>query len=124
MEATNTQAGQKPRKKAGRKPRAANATLTRRELSLNINKKLPAGTKCSAAMILDIEQLTIECMADAMLQGRNFEFRDFGVFTTSMHKARVGRDPHHPDVTYAVPGHRVVRFRAGQLLRDKVAKHQ
>ena len=50
------------------------------------------------------------------------EFRDFGVFTVSEHKPHVGRDPHHPERTYEVPAHRVVRFRAGQLLRERVAK--
>ena len=40
VSATTESATTKPRKKAGRKPRAKEATLTRRELALNIHKKL------------------------------------------------------------------------------------
>lgn len=113
---------QKPRKKAGRKPRAANATLTRRELALNIHKKLPAGKKCSAALILDIVQLTIECMADAMLQGRHIEFRDFGVFEVLTRKSRLGRNPNNPQNTVVIPARRTVKFKLSRKLMERLAE--
>ena len=43
MEETNMN-----RKKAGRKPRAAEETMTRRELAVNVHKKLGRRARCSA----------------------------------------------------------------------------
>ena len=92
--------------------------LTKRELVRIITAK----TNLQQAVALDVVRIVFDAISDALVRGGHCEFRDFGVFATSMHKDRIGRDPHRPDVTYAVPGHRVVRFRAGQLLRDRVAK--
>ena len=102
------------------KRKSTGPLLTRRELVRIITAK----TDLQQSVALDVVRIVFDAISDALVRGGHCEFRDFGVFTTSMHKDRVGRNPHRPDVTYAVPGHRVVRFRAGQLLRDRVAKQQ
>ncbi len=103
-----------------KKKESTGPVLTKRELA----RAVVSETGMSQQGALDVVRIVFDAISEALVGGGRCEFRDFGVFTTSMHKDRVGRDPHHPDVTYAVPGHRVVRFRAGQLLRDRVAKQQ
>lgn len=111
---------QKPRKKAGRKPRAANSTLTRRELAVLVHKKL--GTKCSASLVLDVVQTSIECLADAMLQGRHIEFRDFGVFEVLTRRSRLGRNPNNPKDTVIIPERKTVKFKLSRKLLQKLAE--
>ena len=94
--------------------------LTKRELVRIITAK----TNLQQAVALDVVRIVFDAISDTLVRGGHCEFRDFGVFTVSSHKSRIGRNPHKPEVTYEVPEHRVVRFRAGQLLRDKVAKQQ
>ena len=94
--------------------------LTKRELVRIVS----ARTGLQQLVALDAIRIVFDAVSDTLVRGGRCEFRDFGVFSTSVRKGHVGRDPHRPEITYEVPGHRVVRFRAGQLLRDKVAKQQ
>ena len=94
--------------------------MTKRELVRLIGAK----TGLQQTVALDVVRIVFDAVSDTLVRGGHCEFRDFGVFTVSSHKSRIGRNPHKPEVTYEVPEHRVVRFRAGQLLRDKVAKQQ
>ena len=100
------------------KRKSTGPLLTKRELGRLIGAK--TGLQQTAS--LDIVRIVFDAISDTLVRGGHCEFRDFGVFTVSSHKSRIGRNPHKPEVTYEVPEHRVVRFRAGQLLRDKVAK--
>ena len=59
-----------------------------------------------------------ETTLDALVAGKHCEFRDFGVFTTTLHKPRIGRNPKKPTQTYKVPGRRAVRFKPGKRFRD------
>ncbi len=111
----------KPRKKAGRKPRAKEATLTRRELAVNIHKKLGRSPKCSASLVLDIVQLSIDCMAEAMLEGRHIEFRDFGVFEVLTRRSRLGRNPNNPQNTVVIPARRTVKFKLSRKMMERLA---
>ena len=111
----------KTRKKPGRKPRAKDTTLTRRELAVNIHKKLGKGSKCSAALVLDIVQLTIDCLADAMLEGRHIEFRDFGVFEVLTRRSRLGRNPNDPLNTVVIPARRTVKFKLSRKMMERLA---
>ena len=94
--------------------------LTKRELVRTMSMELDI----TQPLALSAINLVFSEICKALVAGGHCEFRDFGVFTVSSHKSRIGRDPHHPERTYEVPEHRVVRFRAGQLLRDKVAKEK
>lgn len=100
------------------KRKVSGPLLTKRELV----RLIGAETGLQQAVALDVVRLVFGAISDTLVRGGHCEFRDFGVFTVAAHKARIGRDPHHPERTYEVPEHRVVRFRAGQLLRERVAK--
>ena len=112
----------KPRRKAGRKPRAKDETLTRRELASSIHKKLKG--KYPTSLILDIVQSTLDCMADAMIAGKHIEFRDFGVFEVIVRKARLGRNPNSPSNTVIIPARRTVKFKLSRKMMSKLAEVQ
>ncbi len=107
------------RKRAGRKPRAAEETMTRRELSANIYKKLhkqPRTRKVTAQQILDIVQATIDGLQEAILEVKHIEFRDFGVFEVITRKSRLGRNPNDPQHTVVIPPRRTVKFKPSRKL--------
>ena len=102
------------------KRKSTGPLMTKRELVRLIGAK----TGLQQTVALDVVRIVFDAVSDTLVRGGHCEFRDFGVFAVSSHKPRIGRNPHKPEVTYEVPEHRVVRFRAGQLLRERVAKGQ
>ena len=103
----------------GRRPRAAHATMTRRELAQKIHERL--GRSFTANEMLDCVQAMIDCMAEAMLEGRHIEFRDFGVFEVVERKARLGRNPRKPDELFPIPARRIIKFKMARKLMDQLS---
>ena len=50
------------------------------------------------------------------------EFRDFGVFEVCVRKARIGRNPNKPENVVTIPERKVVKFKAGKLMKAAVLK--
>ncbi len=60
-------------------------------------------------------------MTEALGNGDKVEFRGFGIFDVYTRKPRVGRNPKNPQAgQYQIPAKRVVRFRAGKQITDKL----
>lgn len=116
---TNTQAGQKPRKKAGRKPRAKDMTMTRRDLASLIHAKL--GRRCTTQTALEVVQTALDCMGEALIKGRYIEFRDFGVFAVLKRRSRLGRNPNDPTATVIIPERRSIKFKPSRNLLKRLA---
>ncbi len=91
--------------------------MTKRDLVVRISKE----TNIPQQDVFAIVQKTLDYITDAMEQGQHVEFRDFGVFDVCRRKERVGRNPNNPGVSVPIPEHNVVRFRAGKLMRERVA---
>ncbi len=72
------------------------------------------------ADIRSVLQLALDHMVDALAKGERIEFREFGVFETIQRRPRIGRNPGNPQQTYQVPAHRVVRFKPGKSMKEKV----
>ncbi len=109
----------KPRKKAGRKPRAADETMTRRELASLVYKKIHGNAKTrrvSAQTVLDVVQSSIDVLQEAILQGKHIEFRDFGVFEVIVRRSRQGRNPNKPDISIPIPPRRTVKFKPSRKM--------
>lgn len=92
--------------------------LTKQDLVKILNKKV--GLTHSFA--LESVNAVLDSIADALVAGKHCEFRDFGVFSTVLHKPRIGRNPKNPSQTYQVPGRRAVRFKPGKRFRDGLRK--
>ena len=66
-----------------------------------------------------IVQKTFDVIVDALNRNEKVELRNFGVFKVKERKARFGRNPRTGD-TVPVPPRRVVVFKAGLEMKQKV----
>ena len=68
-----------------------------------------------------VVQFVIDRLTEALASGRRIEFRGFGVFAPQIRKSKVGRNPKHPEAgTCNIPARKVVRFRVGRELNEKL----
>lgn len=93
-------------------------TITKHELVNRIFAEM--GTTVSQADVLEIVQKTIDYIAEALVKGDRVVLRNFGSFFIKDVAPKVGRNPRTPDKTISIPARRVVRFKAGKVLRDAV----
>ena len=61
----------------------------------------------------------LECMANALAEGKRIEVRGFGSFSLHYRASRVGRNPKTGDAV-AVPEKHVPHFKPGKELRERV----
>lgn len=66
-------------------------------------------------------QAVLEIMRDRLVEGHRLEFRGFGVMDVFTRQPKIGRNPKRPqDGPYQIPAKRVVRFRTGRELDDRL----
>jgi nucleoid DNA-binding protein len=92
--------------------------LTKKEIVEVVYRR----TQMSRADIGTTLDIILEAMAKAILDGRNIELRNFGVFEQQIRKSRVGRNPNRPSDVVVIPERRAVKFRAGKNLFDAMQK--
>ena len=61
-----------------------------------------------------------EVITEELANGGCVKIAGFGKFEIKERKARTGRNPLRPSVTYNVPASKSVKFTAGQRLKDAV----
>lgn len=91
--------------------------LTKRDIVLKIfenSKDIPQ------SKIQETVQMTLDIVLDALVEGRNVELRNFGVFEIQKRKARVGRNPNRPETDVVIPTRAVVKFKAGKVLKARI----
>ena len=93
--------------------------LTKREIVLGICEKR---TGIPQKQIVDVVQLVIDHVQDALAEGRNVEIRNFGVFEVQRRKARIGRNPNKPENIVTIPARLVVKFKVGKVLKAQLKK--
>jgi nucleoid DNA-binding protein len=90
--------------------------LTKRDLVVRI----AAETGLVQQDVYAVLQKTLDHITDSMVEGRNVEFRDFGVFDVRSRKARKGYNPSQPGNYIDIPARRVVKFKPGKKMRERV----
>lgn len=90
--------------------------LTKRDIVVSIAKE----TGLIQQDVMKVVQKTLDYIADAVVEGRNVELRNFGVFEVRVRKSRVGRNPNKPDIDVPIPEQPVVKFKVGKELRKRV----
>ena len=110
----------KPKSRVGRKARKPGATMTRLDLALEIHARKKG--KISIREAHENVQLMIECMLEALVDGRYIEFRDFGTFETVEREERVGRNPRRPQDTYVIPKRKTIRFKPSRSVVQSIAE--
>ena len=68
-------------------------------------------------------QKTLDYITESLAQGKNVEFRNFGVFEVQTRKSRIGRNPNQPTHVVTIPARRVVKFKMGKIMKQRVTKN-
>lgn len=92
-------------------------SFTRIDLALALSKKRNICVDDAKKTV----QAVLEIMGDRLVAGDRLEFRGFGVMDVFMRQPKIGRNPKRPqDGPYQIPAKRVVRFRTGRELDDRL----
>jgi DNA-binding protein HU-beta/integration host factor subunit alpha len=98
------------------------ATLTKRELSIQITDKLGAkGLELTQQEVLEVVQTLIDEITESLAQGDTVVMRNFGTFQVRETKAKIGRNPKKPGKDVIIPARAAVKFKPGKELKEKVA---
>ena len=92
-------------------------SVTKRELARRVAER----AAMPQAQTLELVQLTLEAISEALLEERRLELRGFGIFEIKTRAARKARDP-RTKTTMDVPPRNTVSFRASQSLKDALAE--
>ena len=94
------------------------ANLTKRDLVVKISNE----TGLVQHDVLEVIQRTLDHITDSLAENEAVELRNFGIFEVRLTKARVGRNPNQPGSSFTIPPRATVKFKAGKVMRQKVAK--
>lgn len=95
-------------------------TMTKRKIAIEVAERANLTQNQAFAAV----QATLDVIVDELAGGGHIELRGFGVFEIVTQKSRIGRNPNRPEITVEIPERKVVKFRAGRDLADKVQKLQ
>lgn len=97
------------------------SNFTRNELSVELSLKLDIPVDRAKAVV----DHTLDTLICALCEGKRVQFRGFGFFDVVQRKEKVGRNPKKPNAAqYLIPARRMVRFRIGKQLFDKLNPEQ
>jgi len=97
------------------------ASLTKRNLIVDITNKL-AHLELTQAVVSEIIDQFMESVTEQLCAGDKVIIRNFVVFQAVELKAKVGRNPRDPEIDIPIPASAVVKFKAGKVLKAKVAQ--
>ena len=92
------------------------ATTTKREIA----ERVAQMTGLPQVSVKQVVQALLDEIVTELSSSNRLEFRDFGVFEVVVRKARTGRNP-RTGSKVAVPPKRVVTFKMGKVMKDKVS---
>ncbi len=90
-------------------------TITKRELVNRIAEE----TDLTKVAVRDVIQSFLDSIVDELSQGNRLEFREFGVFEVRERAARLAQNPKTLEKV-EVPAKRVVKFKVGRVMRQRV----
>ena len=91
-------------------------TITKKELVNRIADR----NRVTKVVAKDIIQSFLDAIISELAAGNRLEFREFGVFETKERAARKAQNP-RTLVRVDVPAKRIVKFKVGRLMRQKVS---
>jgi integration host factor subunit beta len=92
-------------------------TVTKKELVARIADK----THQTKVVAKDIIQMFLDEIIRELGNGNRLEFREFGVFEIKERAARKAQNPRTLEKV-SVPAKRVVKFKVGRLMKERVAR--
>ncbi|NLX24783.1 MAG: integration host factor subunit beta [Lentisphaerae bacterium] len=90
--------------------------MTKRDLVMRIAEE----TNLIQSDVYTVIQKSLDYIVEALEQGENVEFRNFGVFEVRERKQRIGRNPNKPENVVTIPARKVVKFKPGKIMREKI----
>ena len=90
-------------------------TITKKELVNRIADR----TGQTKVVVKDVLQHFLDEIISELAEGNRLEFREFGVFEVRTRAARRAQNPRTLEKVH-VPAKRVVKFKVGRLMREKV----
>ncbi len=93
-------------------------TVTKKELVNRIAEE----TDQTKVVVKNILQRFLDHIIEELSQGNRLEFREFGVFEIRERAARRAQNPRTLEKV-SVPAKRVVKFKVGRLMRERVSLH-
>ena len=95
-------------------------TITKKELINRISEQTRhSKTPLTKVVVKEILQRFLDEIIDELAAGNRLEFREFGVFEVRERAARRAQNPRTLEKVH-VPGKRVVKFKVGRLMRERV----
>jgi integration host factor subunit beta len=91
------------------------ATITKKELVNRIAER----TGQTKVITKEIIQQFLDAIISELANGNRLEFREFGVFEVKPRRARRAQNPRTLEKV-DVPPKRVVKFKVGRIMRDRV----
>jgi nucleoid DNA-binding protein len=91
-------------------------TMTKRKIAIAVAER----TNLTQQQAFAAVQATLDVIVDELAGGGHIELRGFGVFEIVTQKSRIGRNPNRPEIPVPIPERKVVKFRAGRKLAEKV----
>lgn len=98
-------------------PADSKATTTKKELVNRISDR----TGHTKVVVKEIVQMFLDEMIGELARGNRLEFREFGVFEVRDRAARRAQNPRTLEKV-DVPSKRVVKFKIGRLMRERVCE--
>jgi len=89
--------------------------MTKNEIVTRISDR----TDMKQAEVKKVVQMAIDIIVESLSRGEAVELRNFGIFRVKSRKPRLGRNP-QTGANIKIPGKKVVAFRAGLAMREKV----
>jgi nucleoid DNA-binding protein len=90
--------------------------MTKRDLVMRIADE----TGLIQQDVYAVIQKSLDYIVEALEQDETVEFRNFGVFEVRERKQRVGRNPNKPENVVTIPARKVVKFKPGKIMREKI----
>ena len=90
--------------------------MTKRDLVMRIAEE----TNLIQSDVYSVIQKSLDYIVEALEQGETVEFRNFGVFEVRERKQRIGRNPNKPENVVTIPARKVVKFKPGKIMREKI----
>ncbi len=90
--------------------------MTKRDLVMRIASE----TGLIQQDVYAVIQKSLDYIIEALDEGDTVEFRNFGVFEVRERKQRIGRNPNKPEDVVTIPARKVVKFKPGKIMREKI----
>lgn len=90
--------------------------MTKRDLVMRIADE----TGLIQQDVYAVIQKSLDYIIESLDNGETVEFRNFGVFEVRERKQRVGRNPNKPENVVTIPARKVVKFKPGKIMREKI----